>query len=557
MDITQLAAQAAQLSDQMIADRCKYDLYYLCKYILGYKDFDVKVHGPLCKAVRHLIFKNNPEEAKQYEYPSDWGREEEEGMPNEEEKRAFLRWQQEFEPDLDAIHTLIDESGMSNFDIHKLAMLLLMPRGTMKSSAVTIGFTIQWHLNFSEDRVLLDSETFTKSKAFLTEIKGHYEDNEKLRDVYFIIWGIMPDARRRKDVWSTEAINLAARKRKRKEPSIDCAGIDVTKNGMHYDLGVFDDLHSEKNTKSIEQIEQVKEHYRLAYSLLDPGAASVVIGTRWDYNDTYQMIIDEEYDDFNIMTRKAESDKGELFFPDRLTHQVLQRMRKKQGPYLYSCQYLNNPVDDETATFKRENFVYITQDEMLSRRINWYGIVDPSYGGPYSDYCAMGIIGMDANSDIYVRHIVRLKMTYHEIIQKMFELDAMFLPVRWSLEVIATQKSIEYTLEQEQIKRGRNLKVHLVKARAKAKEDRIKALAPFYEQKRVHHMRGCPNLDVLENELLKFPKAKNDDVSDMLADILEIGVAPRGGDGPKGRSKKRNRELIKMLNKPRSPIVGY
>jgi hypothetical protein len=64
----------------------------------------------------------------------------------------------------------------------------------------------------------------------------------------------------------------------------------VTKNGMHYDLIIMDDLHSELNTANKEQIEKVVQHYKLAFSLLDPGQPLIVIGTRWDYNDVYQYI---------------------------------------------------------------------------------------------------------------------------------------------------------------------------------------------------------------------------------------------------------------------------
>ena len=52
--------------------------------------------------------------------------------------------------------------------LHEL--MALMPRGTLKSSCVTIGFTIQFLLNHRDARVLIDSETFTKATAFIKEI---------------------------------------------------------------------------------------------------------------------------------------------------------------------------------------------------------------------------------------------------------------------------------------------------------------------------------------------------------------------------------------------------
>lgn len=564
MNLEDVVAQAEFVAKQMVAERAKVDLFYLCKYVLGYGDIlDARVHGPLCRQLRHLLFYKNPEDALKYEFPSDYGVEEKPGipmedqMPSEEEKLAFWEWESQFEPQVDDTHSVKDK-----LDINLTSLLCMMPRGTLKSSVITIGFTIQWLLNFGDDRVLIDSETFTKSKAFLTEIKGHFEDSDSFREVFYTIYGCYPNDKKTKenpkgtDTWSTETVVLACRTRKKKEPSIDCAGIDVTKNGMHYDIVIMDDLHSEKNTKNREQIEQVKEHYKLVYSLLEPNHPAVIVGTRWDYDDLYQMIIDEEQEDFNFMTRSAVSEDGDLFYEKRLDTKTLDKFRRKQGPYIFSCQYLNNPVDNETATFKKSQFRYITADELAKKSINWYGLVDPSWKGESSDYAVIIIGGMDQNGEIYCRFIWRAKATYAEIVKKMFEIHALYQPKQWLLETIATQKSIQYFLEQEQRRQTTMLRVKEIRGQRAQKEERIMGLSSYYELGRAFHVKGCPQLDVLEGELIRFPKSKFDDVSDCWAGILEIAVRPSGVVLSKEKSDKR-KAYLKMLNKPRSPIVGY
>lgn len=555
MDLAQFEKEAHKVATTLIADRAKVDLYYLCKYVLGYGDIlDPKVHGPLCRAVRPLLFYNQPD-AEIPEFPSDYGREEHEGLPNEAEKQKFWEEQSKFEPDDTDMHAVGDKL------VRDLTSLLcLMPRGTLKSSVVTMGFAIQWLLNFPDDRVLIDSETFSKSTAFLTEIRGHYEDNDELRKVFEHIYGVMPDANHRKDTWADRAINLACRSRKRKEESISCAGIDVTKNGMHYDLVIMDDLHSEKNTKNADQIEQVKEHYRLVYSLLDPGKPAIVIGTRWDYNDLYQMIIDEEQEEFNFITRKAQAEDGSLLYPKRLNETELAKFRRKQGPYIYSCQYLNNPVDDETAEFKRSYFHYVTPKEIASKPILWYGMVDPSEGGPSSDYVSIIVGGMDEKGEIYYRWGLKEKMQRSQIFEKMYYLDALFGDIRlWGIEVVA-QKSIEHGMEQAQRDRMQKglkpLQIKYIKARSKEKEERIRGLVPYYEYGRAHHVQGAHHVDKLEMELLKFPKSKHDDMSDNFANLLEIGSPASHHIQSKEDNDKRKRRL-EVLNKPRSPMIGY
>jgi predicted phage terminase large subunit-like protein len=439
-------------------------------------------------------------------------------------------------------------------NLHEL--LALLPRGTLKSSCITIGLSIQFFLNYSEERILIDSETWTKSTNFLVELKGHFEGNEIVRGMFKAAWGVYPNEDKSK-AWSDSKIVLSSRKKPRKEPSVDTAGVEVTKNGMHYDLILFDDLHSENNTKTKEQIEKVKEHFKLAYSLLDPGCPVVVIGTRWTFDDLYQLIIDEYGEDFNFITRSAKSPQGNLLYPSRLTEEQLRKFRKKQGAYLFSCQYMNDPVDSETADFKREWFKYKNWRDVEGIPINWYLTIDPSAGGKQADYAAFVLSGMDYQSQVYVRYVLRIKMNYAAIVMKTIDLYRQFPEIkRIAVETLATQTTLEYTYKEKMKELNFWMPIQFINSRQKSKEERILALAPKYEFGMIYHIRDCPQINDLEDELLKFPKAPNDDASDAFATVLEIAhPTMRGASNPQ-RSTKR-KALLKKLNAPRSPMIGY
>lgn len=562
MDYTAVEAQALNIADQMMAERSKVDLYYLASYILGGEEvLDPKVHGPLCRALRPLVFYKNPEMIEGIEFPSDYGRTDQQGMPSDEEKQEFLEWMEQFKPDA-TTGAIEDKIQMM---INKI--LALMPRGTLKSTVITIAFSIQFNLNFPNGRVLIGSETFTKGKAFLAEIKAHYEKNKKLRRIYGTIYknedgsAMMPNQNEKFDTWSTEAINLSCRTRPLKEPSIDVAGIGVTKNGMHYDLIIGDDFHSELNTKEKEQIDKVKEYFKLLFSLLEPGGCMAIVGTRWDDDDLYQMIIDDYQEMFNFITRSAESEDGDLFYPSRLNRQVLDSFRKIQGPYLYSCQYLNNPVDSETAEFKQSNFKYITRDEAKNVQMNLYGLVDPSYKGKHgsSDYAAFGIGGMGTRKEIYARFVYQDKLKYSQIFNKMAELQDQWPELRfWWVEAIGT-KSLEDDFDRmndERVAQGkRRLDIRYNRSQGMSKEDRIRALIPHYERGDAYHVLGGGMIDTLEGQLRRFPKSKNDDMMDMWSGILRVGSPPRAKLSEEDYQKRKRRS--KMLNKPRSPMTGY
>lgn len=573
--------QAQALALEAIAERCKVDLYYLCKQILGYDLMTERTHGELCDYTRSVLPGGIVDNTKGGEAPHH--------HPIAPEKGAGKRGRGEINPEpspptkflgndlsslvqptknLEPIEKDLSQPAISDtkkeslvqtkfddFDPEKKMLLLMMPRGTFKSSVVTIGLALQWLLNDSECRILIDSETYAKAKAFLSEIKSHLEDNEKYRAVYKHIWGVYPDSKKKDPSvrWTDAQIDVASRKLKKKEPSISCGGIDVTKNGMHYDLIICDDLHSELNVTSRDAIEKVIQHWKLALSLLDPDKYMVVIGTRWSFLDMYQYLLDNERHRFNIYIRSAHNSDGSLLFPERLTEKFLREQRQSQGSYIYSCQYENNPIDDETATFKREYFKYTDRDVLPP--LNTYLLIDPSFEGEYSDYVGMVEVGMDWERNLYILNVYRFKATYSGIIDRMFELHRMNNYKRIVLEVVATQKSLQYELHNEQKRRGAWLPVVEITSRTKSKEERIRALAPSYEFGRVYHIRGANQIEVYEDELLRFPKGQNDDCIDAAAGIFEVAQPPMGVISEEKKEKKER--MLAMLTKPRSRRAGY
>lgn len=457
------------------------------------------------------------------------------------------------------------EKSIEGLDPTKNLLLLLLPRGTFKSSVVTIGETLQFLLNEPNGRVLIDSETFSKAKTFLAEIKGHLEDNEKFREVFKAIHGVYPDENKKNSSirWTDTMVDLACRTRKTKEPSIMVSGIDKSINGMHYDLVIGDDLHSEKNVTTKEQILGVIEHYRLLFSLLDPGKPLIIIGTRWHMLDLYQHILDNEQEDFNILKKSVYNEDGSLFFPEVLSQEQLDKIRRKQGSSIFSRQYLNEPISDENATFKREQFIHMPWEQAKLIPINWYLLCDPSYSDPrgtsiYSDFAAFVIAGMDYQRKLYVRYVKRAKMTYGEIINELFRLYTAteFSDLNMTkvlLEVVGT-KSLSFELSNEMKRRNTFLPVTEIKHQSKSKEERVRALAPFYEAQNVIHVTECPQLEELELELIQFPSGRHDDVADCFSSVLQIASPP---SNKQSRDFSRIDKKQRLAYKPRSPITGY
>lgn len=154
--------------------------------------------------------------------------------------------------------------------------LVVMPRGTFKTSISVVAYIIWRLINNPNLRILLDSELYTNSKKTLREISMHLE-SPKVVELFGVFRG--------DGVWNESEILINQRTIIRKEASVTVSGIGAQKTSQHYDEICADDLNSAKNSNTPENREKVIDHYRMYTSLLDPGGKLTVIGTRYHEND--------------------------------------------------------------------------------------------------------------------------------------------------------------------------------------------------------------------------------------------------------------------------------
>lgn len=154
--------------------------------------------------------------------------------------------------------------------------LIVMPRGTFKSSICSVAYPIWLLINNPNLRILLDGEVYTNSKNFLREIKLHLV-NHRLTNLFGNF-----ETRR---CWTEGEIIIQQRKKVLKEASITASGIGSEKTGQHYDVIIMDDLNSPSNSNTQEGREKVIQHYRYNTSILEPDGTMVIVGTRYSETD--------------------------------------------------------------------------------------------------------------------------------------------------------------------------------------------------------------------------------------------------------------------------------
>lgn len=174
--------------------------------------------------------------------------------------------------------------------------LVVMPRGTFKSTLGSVAYPI-WRLLRDPDlTILLDSELYSNSKNFIREIKGHLQ-SERMTNLFGDQIG---------PKWDEGEIILKSRRANRKEASITAGGLGTTRIGQHYDLIIGDDMNSPANSETPEKCQKVIDHLRYNLNILNPGGEYVILGTRYAELDLIGFLLKEILNEKHLAEGKLE-----------------------------------------------------------------------------------------------------------------------------------------------------------------------------------------------------------------------------------------------------------
>ena len=399
-----------------------------------------------------------------------------------------------------------------------LKKLILMPRGAYKSSVVTIGYAMWRLLHNPNLRILISGETQKNSRNFVKEIKTHYEQNERFRQLYGD-W-------QSDNTWRDDEFIVKPRTIIKKEPTIRASSLEKqSTTGHHYDFIILDDPCSPLNVNTPEQIQKTIDYYRMLLSVLDPGGELIIIGTRYSALDLYGYISDpqgQELSQFAVYCKEAYDEKtGELLFPTVLTHEYLEQQKKSQGSWIFNCQYMNKPVSPDTAFFRLEDIQYY--DDAPPGCVTFITF-DPAISkGARSDYSAFIVNHVDYREHWYIGEAIQKKVDTNEIIEMIFYLANKYKDSLqcFAMEKFMLEQVLEKTLHYEQTKRGIFFTiVQLPQDTRISKEHRIRALQPRFQNGMIHYKR---DMTELVHQTIYYPLGvKHDDLLDALKSQIQV-----------------------------------
>lgn len=473
--------------------RVKETLFDFTQGTLGYEDLVHEAHDPVCHMIEQAVYE------QQYN------------------KRHKIREQ--------------------------VARMILIPRGTFKSTigakATPLWIWSQLDPNY---RVLLGSQTQDLSRQTMYAIRGQIETNPTFIEKYGL-WGASSKNAADRQRWTSYTMDIAIRKDwTRREPNISCSGIDVVKTGFHYDMIVLDDLHDQNNTRTHEQIQKVIEYYRLILSLLDPDGLVLVFGTRWANEDLYGYILEHEHEFWKTYVRGALTDEGELLYPTILSREFLRAQRARQADYIFSCQYLNRPVNLETAPLKKEWLQRYEPHELPQpHEGRTYMTIDPATSSRSGkDYSSVTVCFWDTEGDVWLLDGFRDRMGPHQFIDRSLNMARSWRARGLhgiGIETHGFQEYLKFEMERQMRKRRDFYQITELRPSLRRKQDRIMRLEPLARRGGFHIPSSMPRrsyhlkkeVDFTEDLLGEwefFPQGQTDDILDCLAYQLDVAEPP-------------------------------
>jgi predicted phage terminase large subunit-like protein len=145
-----------------------------------------------------------------------------------------------------------------------------------------------------------------------------------------------------------------------------------------------------------------------------------------------------------------------------------------------------------------------------------------------ADFTAIVTIGVDVLGKIYVLEVKRGHYTEDQMVDELFTTNEIYHPLSICIETVAFQKTLQHYIMKEIKRRGHSLPLNEVMPESdESKEKRIRLLQPMYMRSDIFHSKAVANIEYLEDELLRFPKGKNDDVADAMAYAVRASFPPR------------------------------
>lgn len=422
------------------------------------------------------------------------------------------------------------------------AAALACPRGFGKTTLTSLVFPLRKALFQECKYILLISSTFKKAVGDLKTLAAELETNEMIRKVFGDMKGTQ---------WAEGSGELELST----GIKIEAKGAGNQIRGLKYrqyrpDLIIVDDLEDPEEVRNEERRKILKEWFfaDLMNSIDLKRTRIVVVGTVLHEDSLISNFLaeKEEYekvsmqlgesvnhtavkDLFHAIRLEAFDDNLQSSWPEYISNEEIKskfRLYEQRGMLdVLFREYRNLPMSPVGALFEKERMQRYSENDTNIRFKGMETVIiyDPAKTvNPTSDPTAIVGVSLDTKANkIYFRDVVNKRIHPDEAYREACDMADRLGTPNIGVEVTSLNEFITFPLMNYIRTRNRFYNVVELKARGK-KEDRIRALSPFYKMNAVYHNEDIKIRGPLESQLLSFPRAKHDDVMDAFAYVVEM-----------------------------------
>ena len=451
------------------------------------------------------------------------------------------------------------------------------PRRHAKSTAITLAYALACVCFRSRSYVLIISDTITQATQFLNDIKKELADNDKLRQL-FHIESFDKDTEDDIIVRCTDGhlFRVSAKGSEQKMRGLKW-------NNKRPDLIVGDDLENDEIVLNPERRSKFKRwFYGAVVPCLAVGGLIRIVGTilhedsllnnlmpnPWDKNTIFEPLrvySKNKKSSWYALKYKAHTDDFKfILWPQRYDKEWFINEREdflhRGLSDVYSQEYLNEPIDDSIAYFKKADFIAQSVEDK-KKELNYYVACDLAISEEETaDYSVFLIAGVDENRLIHVVNVIRERLDSREIVDLILAIQRSYDPQQIGIEEMQVSKAIGPFLREEMVRTNTYPNLNLLKHRNKDKIARARSIQGRMKAHAVRFNKAEDWYPTFEDELTKFPRGRKDDQVDAFAYLgmmLDALIEAPTQDEMEEEEYLQELELSGYNNDGRNAVTGY
>lgn len=405
------------------------------------------------------------------------------------------------------------------------------PRGFAKTTCVQLGIAYAC-VNGLDEFIVLIEKTYTEASEVLEAIREEFKLNDDIIRVYGDLTKVNAKGHEQDNIRDSTGDFFVNGVRLRAK------GFDSPIRGLKSRHSrptrvILDDIESDEHIDNVEQRQKYLNNY-----------IKGVIPAVDNDSGVIKMFGTILHDD-SLLSTLIRNNEGSVFaawdaehvllWPSNWTVEKLEKKREDmriegRGDSSFYQEYFNQPLDEENQIFRKNMFQYFRNLDLpdIKRRAHRiYTMVDPAISKKTTaDFTAIVTVLVDDMNRIHVLEITRRRMDPLETVKAIFAHYERWNPYYVVIEAISYQQALKFFIEEQKKLSTTSVKTMMVveKKSTTDKSAKIRGLQPKYGILNVFHNSDDVNTTILEEELLRFPKAVHDDVCDALSMVMDIIV---------------------------------